>query len=111
MGQTVGAIGYGTQALVVKQRSIQLLGLAKWRSSNYVQPATVDRQVNRTALQNGTYPLIQRVFVIVRQDGTLDETAGTAYANLLLSNKGQALLYQAGYLPIRLGSSSLRQRS
>jgi uncharacterized membrane protein YfcA/ABC-type phosphate transport system substrate-binding protein len=111
VGQTVGAIGYGTQALVVQQRSIQLLGLAKWRSGNYVQPASVDRQVNRTALQNGTYPLIQRVFVIVRQDGTLDETAGTAYANLLLSNKGQALLEQAGYLPIRLGSSSLRPGS
>jgi phosphate transport system substrate-binding protein len=108
VGQTFGAIGYGTQALVVQQRSIQLLGLAKWRSGNYVQPATIDRQVNRTALQNGTYPLIQRVFVIVRQDGTLDETAGTAYANLLLSNKGQALLDRAGYLPIRLGSSSLR---
>jgi uncharacterized membrane protein YfcA/ABC-type phosphate transport system substrate-binding protein len=107
VGQTVGAIGYGTQPLVVKQRSIQLLGLAKWRSGNYVQPATIDRQVNRAALQNGTYPLIQRVFVIVRQDGTLDETAGIAYANLLLSHKGQALIEQAGYLPIRLGSSGL----
>jgi phosphate transport system substrate-binding protein len=107
VGRVPGTIGYGAQALVVKQRSIRLLGLAKWRSSQYVQPATANGQVNKAALQNVSYPLIQRVFVVIRQDGTLDEIAGTAYANLLLSQKGQALIDQAGYLPIRLSPSSV----
>jgi phosphate transport system substrate-binding protein len=44
---------------------------------------------------------MQRVFVVIRQDDTLDELASIAYANLLLSEKGQALIGQAGYLPIR----------
>jgi uncharacterized membrane protein YfcA/ABC-type phosphate transport system substrate-binding protein len=104
VGNTPGAIGYGTQALVISQRSIRLLGLAKGRSSNYVQPATTNGQVNKAALKDGSYPLIQRVFVIVRQDDTLDEVAGTAYANLLSSQKGQTLIDQAGYLPIRTAS-------
>jgi hypothetical protein len=51
---------------------------------------------------------LQRIFVVVRQDSTLDEMAGTAYANLLLSEKGQALIDQAGYLPMRLKEHNLR---
>jgi phosphate transport system substrate-binding protein len=38
---------------------------------------------------------------VIRQDDTLDELAGIAYANLLLSEKGQTLIGQAGYLPLR----------
>jgi phosphate transport system substrate-binding protein len=97
---TPGAIGFGTQALVAHQRSIRLIGLAKEDNKQYIQPMNDSGQINKTALQEGKYPLIQRIFVVVRQDGTLDEMAGTAYANLLLSEKGQALIDQAGYLPI-----------
>jgi phosphate transport system substrate-binding protein len=98
---TPGAIGYGTQAFVVNQKSIRLIGLAKGASRNYVQAATPEGQVNKDALRDGTYPLMQRVFVVIRQDGELDESAGEAYANLLLSNQGQKLVDKAGYLPIR----------
>lgn len=98
---TPGAIGFGTQALVVNQRSIRLIGLAKDSTRRYILPVKDSGQINQTALQNGSYPMIQRIFVIVRQDETLDEMAGTAYANLLLSEKGQALIAQAGYLPMR----------
>jgi phosphate transport system substrate-binding protein len=99
---TPGAIGFGTQAVVANQHSIQFVGLAKGRSRNYIQPILPDRQVNKTALRDGSYPLMQRVFVVIRQDNTLDELAGIAYANLLLSEKGQTLIGKAGYLPIRI---------
>jgi phosphate transport system substrate-binding protein len=101
VANTPGAIGFGTQALIVNQQSIRPIGIAKGQSSNYFYPLNANGQINKTALQAGTYPLIQRIFVILRQDGTLDETAGVAYANLLLSEKGQALIGQAGYLPLR----------
>jgi uncharacterized membrane protein YfcA/ABC-type phosphate transport system substrate-binding protein len=101
VGKTPGAIGFGIQALVFVQRSVRLLGLARWQSRNYVQPITPNQRVNKKALRDGTYPLIQRIFVVIRQDETLDEIAGMAYANLLLSEKGQSLIDQAGYLPIR----------
>jgi phosphate transport system substrate-binding protein len=102
---TRGAIGFGTQAIVANQQSVRLLGLAKGSSQTYIQPVSASGEINKTALQDGTYPLIQRIFVVIRQDGTLDEMAGMAYANILLSEKGQTLINQAGYLPLRIENS------
>jgi phosphate transport system substrate-binding protein len=101
-----GAIGFGTQAVTVQQQTIRPLALAKWQSVNYISPITANGEINKDVLRDGSYPLLQRIFVIVRQDNSLDETAGTAYANLLLSEKGQELVNQAGYLPIRLQNRS-----
>ncbi len=101
VASTPGAIGYGAQALVVGQRTIHLLGLAKGKSKDYVPPITPFGTVNKQALLNGTYPLIKRIFVIIREDGELDELAGRAYVNMLLSDQGQKLVDKAGYLPIR----------
>jgi uncharacterized membrane protein YfcA/ABC-type phosphate transport system substrate-binding protein len=105
---TPGAIGFGTQAIIANQNSIRFIGLSKGQSTHYIQPILPNKQVNKTALQDGSYPLMQRVFVVIRQDDTLDELAGTAYANLLLSEKGQALIGQAGYLPIRAKNHKTR---
>ncbi len=101
VASTPGAIGYGAQAIVVGQRTIHLLGLAKGESKNYVQPITPYGTVNKQALLDGTYPLTRRIFVIIREDGELDELAGRAYVNMLLSSEGQKLVDKAGYLPIR----------
>jgi phosphate transport system substrate-binding protein len=38
---------------------------------------------------------------VLKRDGKLDEQAGVAYANLLLSDEGQKLVKQAGFMPIR----------
>lgn len=96
-----GGFGYGAQALVVGQRTVEPLGLAKGRSRNYILAAAPDYTVNKQALLDGSYPLIRRIFVVYREDGSLDEIAGRAYANLLLSTEGQKLVDRAGYLPIR----------
>lgn len=96
-----GGFGYGAQALVVGQETIQPLALAKGRSRNYIPAATPDGTANKQALLDGSYPLIRRIFVVYREDGSLDEIAGRAYANLLLSVEGQKLVDRAGYLPIR----------
>jgi phosphate transport system substrate-binding protein len=45
--------------------------------------------------------LTRRLFVIVKQNGQADQQAGEAYANLLLTNQGQDLLTQAGFVRIR----------
>jgi phosphate transport system substrate-binding protein len=103
---TPGAIGYGAQALTVNQSTIRPLGLAKGSSNNYIQPVTDFGEVNTEALVDGSYPLIRRIFIIFREDGELDEMAGRAYANLLLSQEGQMLIDEAGYLPIRYQNQS-----
>ena len=106
---TPGAIGYGAQALTVNQRTIRPLGLAKGSSNNYIQPVTDFGEVNTEALVDGSYPLIRRIFIIFREDGELDELAGRAYANLLLSQEGQMLIDEAGYIPIRYQTKSASQ--
>jgi phosphate transport system substrate-binding protein len=61
----------------------------------------VCKAVNKTAFTDGTYPLTRRIFVVIKQDGKLDEQAGVAYANMLLSDEGQKLVEEAGFVPIR----------
>ena len=102
VASTPGAIAYGAQPLVVGQRTIRLLGLAKGNSRSYVQPMTTFGAVNKQVLLDGTYPLIRRIFVVFREDGHLDELAGKAYVDLLLSTEGQRLIEEVGYLPIRV---------
>ncbi len=58
-------------------------------------------QLNRAAFKSGEYPVTRRLFVIVKENGGLDQQAGTAYANLLLTNQGQALINQTGFVGIR----------
>ena len=104
VAQTPGAIGYGAQPLVVNQSTIRPIGLAKRGSQQYIHPLKDAKQINKQAILDGSYPLIRRIFVILREDGEIDELAGRAYVNLLLSQEGQALIDKAGYLPIRYQS-------
>ncbi|MGB3493844.1 MAG: PstS family phosphate ABC transporter substrate-binding protein [Elainellaceae cyanobacterium] len=58
-------------------------------------------QINMAVLQNGEYPLTRRLLVIVKENGQADQQAGEAYATLLLSQEGQSLLEQVGFVSIR----------
>jgi phosphate transport system substrate-binding protein len=97
---TPGGISYSSTAIARGQKSIQGLGLALGNSQQYVNPFTKDGQVNLEALRDGSYPLTRRLFVVVRQDGTIDEQAGIAYANLLLTDEGQQIVKEAGFVPL-----------
>src|ERR671933_572848 len=57
-------------------------------------------QVNTQAIQSGKYPLTRRLLVVVKKDGQIDQQAGEAYANLLLTAQGQELIEKAGFVPI-----------
>jgi ABC-type phosphate transport system substrate-binding protein len=96
-----GAISYGSMATTSAQKSIRPFGLAKGNSNRYVQPFTPNRQINAEAIRDGSYPLTRRLFVVIRRDGLLDEQAGVAYANLLLSTEGQRIIDKAGFVSIR----------
>ncbi len=101
VASTPGAIGYASASEVARQQTIHPLKLAKAGSKQYVKPVLDRNIVNAAAFQNGSYPLTRRLFVVVRRDGTLDEQAGVAYANLLLSNEGQEIVGKSGFVAIR----------
>lgn len=98
---TPGGIGYATASEVIGQQTIRSLPLARAGTRNYLAPFTENNAVNEAAFRDGTYPVTRRLFVVIRRDGKLDEQAGAAYANLLLSSEGQKLVEKAGFVPIR----------
>ena len=97
-----GGIGFASTSELINQQTIRLIGLAK-SGQNFVSacgdPACTS--VDSKAFIDDSYPLTRRLFVVVRRDGKLDEQAGVAYANLLLSDEGQSLVKQAGFVSVR----------
>ncbi len=100
VAQTPGAISYTSAPSVIGQQTIHLLGLAKAGSNQYVKVSAKGNQVNAKALRDGTYPFTRRLFVVIRRDGTLEEKAGVAYANFLLSADGQKIIGKSGFVAI-----------
>jgi phosphate transport system substrate-binding protein len=111
VSDTPGAIYYASAPEVVGQCTVKPIAIG--REANqlvppyaepYVPPEACPGQRNRInseGLRSGDYPLTRRLFVILREDGSVDQQAGEAYANLLLSQQGQDLLAQSGFVPIR----------
>lgn len=97
-----GGIGYATASEVIGQKAIRALPLAKDSSQGFTSPFAEDSitAVNQDAFANGSYPLTRRLFVVIKRDGRLDEQAGVAYANMILSNEGQELVEKAGFVPL-----------
>jgi ABC-type phosphate transport system substrate-binding protein len=101
VASTPGAIGYASASEVARQQTIHPLAMARAGSKQYVKPVLDKSRINVEAFQDGSYPLTRRLFVVTRRDGTLDEQAGIAYTNLLLSSEGQQLIERAGFVAIR----------
>ena len=45
-------------------------------------------KLNIEAFQSGKYPITRNLFVVVKQIGQIEQQAGVAYANLLLTEQG-----------------------
>jgi phosphate transport system substrate-binding protein len=101
VNRTPGSFSYAYAATIINQRSVRPLLLAKGSSQAYVNPFTKERKINSEAFKDGSYSLVRRLFIVIRQDGTIDELAGLGYANLFLSNEGQQLIEEANLVPIR----------
>lgn len=101
VGSTPGAISYASAAIARGQQSVRFVAIAESNATPPVMAMTSEGEVNLEAFEEGVYPLTRRLFVVTRRDGTLDEKAGTAYANLLLSEEGQEIVEKAGFVPLR----------
>jgi serine/threonine protein kinase len=98
---TPGGISYASAPIVINQKSIRPLAMAKANSKEYVPPFAENKLVNVKAYQEGTYPMTRRFFIVFRRDRSIDEKAAIAYINMILSSEGQAIAEQVGYVPIR----------
>jgi phosphate transport system substrate-binding protein len=106
-----GGIYYASAPEVVPQCSIKPLPLGRTAGeyiAPYQEPLILPtqcpdkrNQLNIKAFQSGKYPITRNLFVVVKQNGQIEEEAGVAYANLLLTEQGQELITQAGFVKIR----------
>lgn len=106
-----GGIFYASAPELVPQCTVKSIPLSR-TASQFVAPYQEPfvplsecpnrrNQLNFQAFQQGIYPLTRNLFVIVKQNGRMEEQAGEAYADLLLTNQGQELIQQAGFVRIR----------
>ncbi|WP_026731270.1 PstS family phosphate ABC transporter substrate-binding protein [Fischerella sp. PCC 9605] len=106
-----GGIYYASAPEVVPQCSIKPLPLGR-RQGQYIPPYQEPfvlpsecpgkrNKLNIEAFQSGKYPITRNLFVVVKQNSQTEQQAGVAYANLLLTEQGQELISQAGFVKIR----------
>ncbi len=95
-----GSIAFTSASLAQEQELIKVFSLAAGDSSNYIAPFTSTGEPNLELFKNGIYPLTRRLFLVICHDGTPDELAGKAYAEMLISTQGQKIVKQSGFVPL-----------
>ena len=107
----LGSIYYASAPEIVGQCGVRPLPIGRQAGSfvapyvsPYVKPTECPRyrnQLNVRSFRSGEYPITRELFVIVKQNGQIEEDAGVAYANFLLTDEGQALIERAGFVAVR----------
>ena len=106
-----GAIFYESAAEIVPQCSVKALPIG-YDEKEFVSPYLEDpasnqdchatpHRINHKSFRDASYPLTNQLYVIFKQNGQIEEAAGFAYAQLLLSELGQRAIEKAGFLAIR----------
>jgi phosphate transport system substrate-binding protein len=111
VGENPGSIYYASAPEVVPQCSVKTLPLGRENEElvpPYQEPfvplsqcPNQRNQLNSQGFKTGKYPITRQLFVIVKQNGRIDQKAGEAYANLLLTTQGQNLIAKSGFVPLR----------
>lgn len=107
-----GGIYYASAPEVVPQCTIKPLPIGRLAGEEFVPPyqeplvarsqcPASRNRLNIEAFQTGQYPITRNLFVVVKQNGQIDQQAGDAYANFLLTAQGQELIEQTGFVRIR----------
>ena len=106
-----GGLYYASASTVINQCTVKTLPIGrntKTLVAPYLEPLVPvtdcpnkRNEINREVIKTGQYPITRRLFVIVKENGQLDEQAGNAYAQLLLTDQGQTLISEAGFVKIR----------
>jgi phosphate transport system substrate-binding protein len=111
LSTTAGGLYYASAPEIVPQCTTKPLPIGR-SAGKFVPPYTGSlvakeacpaqrNQLNRQGFRSGDYPMTRNLYVAFKQDQGRSQQAGQAYANLLLSDQGQKLLQEAGFVPLR----------
>ncbi|PSB01919.1 PstS family phosphate ABC transporter substrate-binding protein [Merismopedia glauca] len=106
-----GGIYYASAVEVVPQCTVKPLPIGS-QGGEFIPPYQLPfiplsqcpgqrNRLNGADFQSGKYPITRNLYVVVKQNGQIDEQAGKAYADLLLTPQGQDLIQQAGFIKVR----------
>ncbi len=111
LAKNEGGIYYASAPEVVPQCTVKSLPIGRKPNefvAPYQEPLVSQDQcpqkvnkLNADTFQNGTYPITRSLFVIVKQNGQIDQDAGEKYADLILTEQGQDLISKAGFVRIK----------
>lgn len=106
-----GGIYYASAPKIVKQCSVKPLPIARVGRKfvpPYKKPLVLPSQcprkrneLNIAAFKSDEYPMTRRLFVVVKKNGQLEEKAGMAYVNFMLTEEVQKSISDAGFVRIR----------
>ncbi len=105
-----GGIYYASAPEIVTQCSVRTLPLGQ-HETEWVPPyqppfvpgsdcPKMRNRINIEAFQTRVYPLIRHLYLVIKDENNLEEQAGDAYANFLLTRQGQKLIQESGFVPI-----------
>jgi phosphate transport system substrate-binding protein len=111
LAETPGGIYFASAPEVVPQCKVKPLPIGQTAGAwvpPYREPLVPANQcppqrnqLNVAAFQTGQYPLTRNLFVVIKQNGQIEQQSGEAYANFLLTEQGQKQIANAGYVKIR----------
>lgn len=111
LAKDVRGIYYGSAPAILPQCAIKPLPLGQQPGqfiAPYSQPLVSPNRcpqrrnrLNTKAFQTATYPLTHYLYVVIKENGSIEEQVGKAYANFLLTPEGQKLIAKAGFIPLR----------
>jgi phosphate transport system substrate-binding protein len=111
VARDLGGIYYASAPEAVPQCTVKTLPIGE-KPDNFVPPyeppfvqaadCPLKRNiVNTEAFQREHYPITRKLFVIIKTNAQIEQQAGEAYANLLLTHEGQELIEKAGFVKFR----------
>ena len=111
LAKDIRGIYYGSAPAILPQCAIKPLPLGQKPGqfiAPYSQPLVppdrcprLRNKLSTKAFQTATYPLTHYLYVVIKENGSIEEQVGKAYANFLLTPEGQKLIAKAGFIPLR----------
>ena len=97
---TPGAVSFSSASLVKGQQLVTPFALADEDRINYVSPF-INGNLNLADFKDGRYPLTRRIYIVYRDDQSLEEKAAEAYIAYLNSPEGQQIIQKSSFVPLR----------
>lgn len=111
LAKTPGGIYFASAPEVVPQCTVKAVAIGRKPKElvspfqkPLVAPSQCPAQRNRLdleAFRSGRYPLTRSLFVVIKQNSQVEQQAGEAYANFMLTEEGQEFVNRAGFVSIR----------